>query len=169
MVSTLLTPDRINISDDLGNSVIHVALQERVSTEIIKTIISSGARINAVDSNGKTSLRLAMDLELWEAVKLIADAGADPFLTAVDNKTPAELSFVKGETSIRSLFSGKAVNARDNSGNTILHLAAQMGNPESINLLVELGANKTIRNISSDLPYDVAVRWNRGEIAEMLR
>ena len=169
MVSTLLTTDRINTSDDNGNSALHIALQERAGENILKTILSKGARLNAVDSNGKTPLRLAVDLNSWESAKLIADAGADPFLTAVDNKTPAEISFTKGINCIRSLFSGRAINAKDSSGNTILHLAAHLATPEIINLLVELGANKTIKNVASELPYDIAVRWNRGDNAGVLR
>jgi len=169
MVSTLLTADRINTSDDNGNSALHIALQERAGENILKTILSKGARLNAVDSNGKTPLRLAVDLSSWESAKLIADAGADPFLTAVDNKNPAEISFTKGSGCIRALFSGRAINAKDSSGNTILHLAAHLATPETINLLVELGANKTIKNVASELPYDIAFRWNRGDNAVALR
>jgi len=169
MVSILLTSDRINASDDMGNSALHIALQERVASDYIRAIISQGARLNAVDYNGKTPLRLAVDLNLLESAKILADAGADPFLAAVDNKTPAEISFSLGEESIRALFSGRAINSKDSSENTILHFAARYGNPQIISLLLELGANKTIRNISSELPADVALMWNKRDNAEVLR
>jgi len=169
MVSTLLTANRINIPDDMGNSALHIALQERASSDIIKTIISKGARLNAVDNNGKSPLRVAVDMELWEQAKTLSDAGADPFLSAVDNRTPAEISFAKGEVCTRALFSGKAINSMDSSGNTILHLAARQGNPETINILLQLGANRTIRNIASEIPFDIAVRWNKNENAALLR
>jgi len=168
MVSTLLSGDRIHISDDMGNSALHVALQERSSGVIIRTIIVQGSRINAVDNNGKTPLRLAVDFNLWEAAKIISDAGADPFMAAVDNKTPAELAFSKGNECLRALFSGIAINSRDSSGNTILHFAARYGTPESINVLLELGVNRTARNIASESPHDIAVRWNRMENSLLL-
>jgi len=169
LVSVLLTADRVNQSDDFGSSALHIALQQRVSADILRTIISRGARINAVDSNGKTALRLAVDLSSWESAKIIADAGGNPFIAASDIKTPAEISFQIGENSIRALFSGPAINSRDSMGNTILHLAAYQGNPGIINLLIELGANKNVRNISSELPYDLAVRWNKADNANLLR
>ena len=169
MLSALLADDRIAVPDDMGNSALHIALQERAGADIIRTIIRQGGRINAVDNNGRTPLRLAVDLELWESAKILADSGAEPFLSAVDNRSPAELSFEKGEECIRSLFSGRAINSKDSSENTILHLAARYGTPQTIRLLLELGANKTIRNISSELPLDIAVRWNNRENAELLR
>jgi len=168
MVSALLTGGRVNIPDDMGNSTLHVAIQERASVDIIKTIINSGARINTVDNNGKTPLRLAVDMNSYDAAKIIADSGADPFMAAVDNKTPAEISFAKGAECVRALFSGRAINSRDSSGNTILHLAARYGNPEVINILIQLGANRTLRNIATESPYDIAVRWNKKENADLL-
>ncbi|MCL2802255.1 MAG: ankyrin repeat domain-containing protein [Treponema sp.] len=169
LVSMLLSGNRINISDDHGNSALHVALNEKAPAEIIRTIVNTGARINAVDSNGKTPLRLSIDLNQWESVKIIADAGADPFMSASDNKTPAEIAFSKGGECIRALFSGRAINSRDSSGNTILHIAARHGSPESISILLELGANRSIRNIASESAFDIAIRWNRADNAELLR
>jgi len=169
MTSLLLTKDRVNTPDDMGNSALHIALREKSSSEIIKAIINRGARINAVDNNGKTPLRTAVDLGLLEQAKILADSGADPFITAVDNKSPADIAFTKGESCIRALFSGTAINARDNSSNTILHLAARFGTPQIIAALLELGANKNIRNISSEVPVDIAIRWNRSDNAELLR
>jgi ankyrin repeat protein len=169
MVSGLLTKDRINVPDDMGSSALHIALQEKAPPEIIRAIINQGSRVNTVDSNGKTPLRLAVDTGQFISAKLLADAGADPFLTAVDNKSPADISFSRGEDCVRALFSGRAINAKDSSSNTILHLAARYGTPDIIEVLLELGANKTLRNISSEVPVDIALRWNKGENAELLR
>ena len=169
MVSTLLTNDRINVPDDMGNSALHIALQEKASSEIIRAIINRGVRLNAVDNNGQTPLRLAIDLGLLEPVKILAEAGADPFFAAVDNRSPADIALVKGDDCIRALFSGKAINAKDSSANTILHIAARQGTPETIQTLLELGANKTLKNIASETPEDIAVRWNRARNAELLK
>jgi len=169
MTSALLTNDRINVPDDLGNSVLHIAIQERASENILRSIISKGARVNAVDNNGRTPLRLAVDTFQWASIKILADAGADPFLAAIDNKNPAEIAFLLGEECIKALFSGRAINARDSSQNTVLHLAARYGTPENINTLLGLGANRQTRNISSEIPYEIAVRWNRIDNAELLK
>jgi ankyrin repeat protein len=169
LVSALLTSNRINVSDDMGNSALHIAIQEKASIDIIRAILTQGARINAVDSNGKTPLRLALDMELLETAKFLADSGANPFLPGADNKTPAEIAFEKGEACVKTIFSGRAITFKDSSENTILHFAARYGTPQIINALIELGANKNARNISSELPHDIAVRWNKSENANLLR
>jgi len=169
IVSALLENNRINISDDFGNSVLHVALHERADDNVIRTIINQGAKVNAVDYNGKTPLRLALDYEMIEAAKIIADSGADPFITAVDNKSPAEIAIAKGEVYLRAVFSGRAINARDSSGNTILHYTARLGTPQLITVLFELGANRSIRNIAAESPNDIALRWNKKDNSELLR
>ena len=164
----LLTRTRINSPDDFGNSPLHVALQERVSPDTLRIVISRGTDLNNVDSNGRIPLRLAVDMDEWEYAGILANAGSNPFSTAVDNRTPAEVTIARGEDPIRAVFSGPAINRIDGSGNTVLHYAARMGRPDSISLLLELGANRTIRNISSESPADVAIRWNNRENAALL-
>jgi ankyrin repeat protein len=169
LVSGLLTGERINSPDDMGNSALHIALQERASASTIRAIIDQGCRLNSVDLNGRTPLRLAVDLNLLESAKILADSGANPFLTAADGKTPADIALAKGKDCLQALFSGKAIKDKDSSGNTILHLAARDGTPETINLLLELGANKTIRNLSLENSAEVAVKWKRGDNAALLQ
>jgi ankyrin repeat protein len=169
MVSALLTKDRINLPDDLGNSVLHIALQEGANENIIAIIIDQGIRLNSVDNNGRNALRLAIDLDMSGKAKMISDAGSDPFLTAVDNKTSAEVAISKGIEYAIAVFSGKSVNAKDSSLNTVLHTAARYGNPEIIRTLIELGANKTLKNIAGETPEDIARRWNKPQNVEALR
>jgi ankyrin repeat protein len=168
MVSTLLTKDRINLPDDFGYSALHIAVQEKSSAATINIILGQGGRLSAVDSSGRTPLRLAADENSWELAKALADAGSDPFSVAGDGKTPADIALSRGKEGIQALFSGKGIRAKDPSGNTILHYAARKGNTEIISLLLELGANKTIKNIAAESPADIAQRWNRREIAALL-
>jgi ankyrin repeat protein len=168
MVSTLLTKDRIQMADDNGASPLHIAIREGAPLSLIRVIIDQGARLSPVDSGGRSPLRLAVDQEYWELAKILADAGADPFTIAGDGKTPGELVIMKGPGPIRAVFSGKAIGARDSSGNTILHYAARIGNAETISMLLQLGANKSIRNVSSESPADIARRWARMDTLSML-
>jgi ankyrin repeat protein len=168
MVSTLLTKDRIQMADDNGSSPLHIAIREGAPLSTIRIIIAQGARLSPVDSAGRCPLRLAVDQEAWELAKILADAGADPFTIAGDGKTPGELVIMQGPGPVQAVFSGRAVGARDSSGNTILHYAARFGSPETITTLLQLGANKSIKNISSESPADIARRWERTDTLSML-
>jgi len=167
-VAALLGGNRINSTDDFGNSPLHVAIQERVSAATLQVIVDKGARLTVVDFNGRIPLRLAADIGAWDLAKVLADAGSDPFMAAVDEITSGEIAIASGRIAIESIFSGRAINARDSSGNTVLHYAARMGRPETITLLLGLGADVSVRNISEETPADIALRWNNRENAALL-
>jgi ankyrin repeat protein len=167
MVRNILVRD-ISRTDDFGSSPLHIAVQERSSLEMIRTILVLGGRISALDSEGKTALRLAVDTNQWDTAKLLADSGSDIYLSARDGKSPAETALAKGPAAINAVFSGRAILTRDTSGNTILHYAAQIGNTEVISQLIELGADKTILNIAAESPADIALRWRHQQAANLL-
>jgi ankyrin repeat protein len=168
LVRTFLTRDRINTSDDYGYSPLHIAVKENASPALIYTILELGARQNSVDSEGRTPLRLALDMNLLDVATLLADNESDVFYAARDGKTPADISLAGGEAMVTALFSGSSINARDPLGNTILHYAARHGDPKMVSLLLSLGAQKEIKNIASESPAEIARRWGKPEAAALL-
>ena len=169
LIRIFLTPDRINSSDDYGSSPLHIAIQERAPLSIINSIIQMGARLSSVDSDGRTPVRLAVDHNQPETAKLLADSGSDVFFAARDGRTAAEVALDKREeTTIRALFSGGAIYAKDSSENTILHHAARHGDRSVISLLLSLGAEKDVRNIAAESPADIALRWRNHEAVALL-
>jgi len=167
-VSRLLGGNRIHVPDDFGNSALHVAVQEGVPAPTLQAIIEKGARLSSVDFHGRIPLRLAVDMGAWDLARTLAEAGSDPFMAAVDERTAAEIAIQSGRIGIEAIFSGHATNARDSFGNTALHHAARMGGAEAIGLLLGLGADRNARNISEERPADVALRWNNHENARLL-
>ncbi|MDR2536753.1 MAG: ankyrin repeat domain-containing protein [Treponema sp.] len=165
---TLLIKNRVTVVDDYGASPLNIAIQDRAPLDIVKTIVSAGAHLSSVDSRGRTPLRIAVDNRDWNVAQYLTEAGSDVFSIAGDRKTPAEQAISMGEVAVKALFNGKAINAQDNSGNTILHYAAQSGNPAMVALLINLGADKMAKNIASERPVDVAQRWKKTDAALLL-
>jgi len=169
LIRTFLSRDRLNLTDESGSSPLHIAVREKVPLSIIRTIMDLGVRLSSVDAEGRTPLRLALEYNIWETAKLLADSGTDLFITARDGRNSAEAALGKGEAAIRAVFSGRAINAKDQGGNTVLHYAARLGNAANISLLLSLGADKSVRNIAAESPVDIARRWNHPEAEEMLK
>jgi ankyrin repeat protein len=160
--------DRLNSSDDFGSTPLHIAVQEKASQEIIKTIIELGASQSMVNADGKTALRLAVDSDQLRTAELLANSRSDVFATARDGKTPTEAALSKGADAVRALFSGTTINSRDSSGNTVLHYAAKQGDASLVSLLISMGADKAVKNIASESPADIALRWRNNDAAALL-
>ena len=159
MVSTLLTKDRLGVPDDFGRSPLHIAVLAGAPLTIIKTIVELGSKLNVVDSQGKTPLRTAVDVESWETARYLIDSDSDIFSKAIDGESPASIAILKGPAILKTLFNGKNINTKDTVGNTLLHYAAAKGNEESIKTLLELGAVKNQKNNEDETPFDIAKRW----------
>jgi ankyrin repeat protein len=169
MVAVLLTKDRVAMPDDDGFAPLHIAIQSGASIDTAKVIIEQGGRVAAVDSAGRTPLRTAVDANAWEMAQFLIEKGANIFSTAADGKTPAGIALSKGSDAVKSFFTAAVINAQDQSGNTILHHAAQTGNSNTVALLIELGANKNIKNIAGENPVDIAERWKRRDVVTVLQ
>ena len=57
----------------------------------------------------------------------------------------------------------------DIQGNTILHYAAKNASKETVQSLLSYGIDKTVKNVSGDTAYTIAVRWRRSELLELLK
>jgi ankyrin repeat protein len=186
MTYPLLAGTRIHMTDDEGRSALHVAIQSDASPEIIKTIMELGCRLSVTDSEGRTPLRLAVDRlprgniaqdpnqmapyqDTIAIVRLFTAAGANIYTAAADSLTPAEIVLTKGQTAVNALFDASRINVRDSTGNTILHYAARNSGRDIVDLLVQLGADKSLRNISNETPAEVARRWNNQAAEIVLR
>jgi ankyrin repeat protein len=169
MMLTLLAKGR-DQTDDTGRTPLHIALSYNMPETDIETIANWQGNTSAVDSEGRTALRYAVDRANWDAAKFLANDGANVFSIARDGKTPAEITLAtENRDAVRAVFGGKAIGSRDPEGNNILHYAARTSTASIVSLLIELGADKTARNTSGDTPYDIARRWNRQDIMAILR
>jgi ankyrin repeat protein len=61
-----------------------------------------------------------------------------------------------------------AGNKTDYQGEGILHYAARIADAKTVQKLLEKGLDRTVRNISGETPHDIAVRWQRKDIIDLL-
>jgi uncharacterized protein len=174
-----------NATDEFGHTALHLAVR-KAKHRLIKALIAHHADLDARmtrdelplpgDFNardglaGATPFFLAAAASDLEAMRLLADAGADPRMAGVlgvtplmaavgahqyESRLPPQSRQIEAITLCLSL--GNDINAGDNGGQTAVHYAVQMGVDEVLTFLVEHGAKPDARDRRGRTPLDVAV------------
>ena len=162
----------VNARDDNGWNSLHLAA-ENGHKEIAELLIDKGANVNAKDKYfRKTSRDWAIERGYTETADLLRKHGG---------KTTDELNAAKSiddaakygliEAVKKHLANGANVNTVVDgiSGRTLLFLAAQWGHKEIVELLIAKGADVNAKSVVGEAPLDRAIRFNRTEIADLLR
>lgn len=138
--------------DDRGYTALHIAALHG-QAHLIDVLIQHGAIVNASDYLGLTPLHLACQKGHQNIILLLLHFKADVMITDGMGNTPLHLCVDKGhEDCVKGLiFSDSCqgtldINAQNERGDTPLHLAAKWGYESIVNVLLENGANPSIRN-----------------------
>ena len=150
----------INLSDSDGNTPIHIAVQNKVSSDKIFMLVSMNYPLNRRNSLGLTPLTLAVKNNQNDLAKTLIECGADPFVT--DNSGECAVSFaISDNAEVLNYIVQTTGNKKDMTGEGILHYAARTGDLATIKKLLSMGLDRTMKNISGETPYDIAIRWQR--------
>lgn len=160
--------DDPRLVDSDGNTPLHIATGNKIDAKKLSMLVAQKYPINGRNRDGITPLGLAVNASLIEQTAVLLENGADPFI--VDNSGECALSLaIKKHTSILSSIVKAAGNRVDMAGDGILHYAARLADEETVKQLLSMGLDKSIRNITGETPYDMAIRWQRPNIADLLK
>lgn len=132
----------INVAFDNPHNPLFIAVSND-SLVITKLLLERGAKVNNYKEPKFTPLLCAIEKGNFEIVSLLLQFDADPNLhnplaLAVQNNFP--------DIVLLLLQKGANINALVNeAGETVLHLAAKSDNPVIVRMLLEHGADKTIK------------------------
>lgn len=157
------------IVDSDGNTPVHIAVEKHASQKILKMLLSSGYPVSQRNGKGVTALHIAVTENLRTLALILLENGADPFLATNDGQNPITQVFKTKNTYILDAIVKYNAKKTDAQGDSILHYAARSADEETAKHLVELALSKTQRNISGETPAQMAARWGRPEIAEILK
>uniref|UniRef100_A0A8C9D1F9 Ankyrin repeat and SOCS box containing 14 n=1 Tax=Panthera leo TaxID=9689 RepID=A0A8C9D1F9_PANLE len=153
-----------NAKNSEGNSPLLTAVL-RDSYDMASLLISHGADVNLRCTNERTALHEAAKLGRQDIVKLLLVSGAHPDPRSSYGFTPLALAAQSGYTEIMEMLLGKDFSnalGQASDSSSILLEAASGGNPDSVTLLLEHGADANIPKNSGHLPIHVAA--DRGHL-----
>ncbi len=167
LVRAVLSTDN-HLTDSDGNTPLHIALINSTEFSIIQYLLQSGYSPDRRNSEGTTPLLLATKKGNSKVVEAFLANSADPFIT--DNSGESPLSYaIKHDATILNLIIQISGNRKDIAGETILHYAAREADYDTIQRLLSMGLDREIKNISGETAYDIAIRWDRADIARLLK
>ena len=158
------------ITDSDGNTPVHIVVKANASDELLQTLIDEGYPVDTRNADGYTALNYAIENDDVKTALVLLENGANPF-QQIDKKGKNGISIAldKGNKKMISNIVKYAGKMTDVQGNTILHYAAKTCTPEMVKTLMSYGIDKSVKNVSGDTAYTIAVRWRRPEIAALLK
>ena len=144
--------------DDYGRTVLHMAAgsPSTDSTDILAALLdggSSGLDVNAKDSADMTALHhVFYEYETSQQLQHDRFSSLDPAVAAANARFLVQ--------------SGADLSARDNGGNTPLHLAAWRGIMEAVRLFLRHGADPNARDVNGLRPLELAEMEGVRELLE---
>ena len=139
--------------------------------EMVKLLLSKGAKLETRDDSGMTALMLAASRGKRDILSELLDRGADASATDKNDLTALHLAIQKHSSSIYSLLicnENVDINAVDRYGNTPLHYCAQRGLVDAARPLLDGGARIDARNRADLSAAYYAIQKRYYEIVELL-
>lgn len=170
-VATLIpiTPD-INANDsDTGVNAISYAIANH-NHEMVNLLLSAGATLNNVTTQGRTPLMYLNDGASGEFVHALISAGANVNASTESGETVlmAAATSSKIEVFKELVAAGAKLDVKDENGNTILMRAAENDDPGVARLLIEAGVSVDARNENGESALTFAARSGKGAVLKTL-
>ena len=157
------------ISDSDGNTPIHIAVQKHASQKTMMQLLNIGYPASQRNGQGLTPLNEAVANNEKNQALVLLEYGADPYLSTTSGENALTAVFKTKNLELLDAIAKYNATRSDRQGDGILHYAARFADKEIVEHLVSLKLDKSVRNISGETPAQMAERWGRKDIAEILR
>ncbi|KAL4976023.1 ankyrin repeat-containing domain protein [Aspergillus desertorum] len=145
-------------------------LEYNESAECVRTLLSRGADVHAVDEVARTALHFAAEKGNTLAIDLLLQAGADIHRTNDHGKTPVLVAASKNQYHAveRLLTNGANVNDVDHVGRTALIHAAEQSVVSVARLMIQHGADADHANMFGRTAVSYAAENGSLEMVRLL-
>ena len=168
-------PTNITIQNPQGITPLHMACSRGNLPAAEELVRHDCACVNVADYHGDSPLHEACLQGNVHIVKILLDNGADLTATNKDYEIPLHVACKEGHVDVvkELLKPGRGdvksmVSARDNEGNTPVHLAVESGVFETVKVLLLLKADPNAKNEDEVFPIHVAAAQGYTDMAKVL-
>jgi ankyrin repeat protein len=146
-----------------------VVALEREDREMVQKLLFAGADVNARSKGWVTPVAVALQQGSLEMLQLLLDVDADICMpVSFDGSTPLFLGLPFPPMVAELLRAGANVNAVQREGSTALHVAAECGYVESLQMLLGAGAGVHMRDSTGRTALHCAAREGHVAAVEAL-
>ncbi|MCR4822851.1 MAG: ankyrin repeat domain-containing protein [Treponema sp.] len=157
------------ITDSDGNTPIHIAVEKRVGKKTLMQLLNMGYSPSQRNGKGLTALNEAVAANAESQALVLLEYGADPFVSTSTGENAVTSVFKTKNFRIMDAIVKYNSSKSDRQGDTVLHYAARIADKSVIEHLLTLKMDKNARNISGETASQMAERWGRKDIAELLK
>lgn len=164
MYKSLVIKQNASSIDSKGNTPLLVALKNNAPFERIQYIADLDSNVNARNMDGESALFVAVEKNNRKAGELLLARNADIFAANTQNISPLRKSLESQNGSEQWLINSKTIQARDGSGNTVLHYASEWMLPnDTMNFLIQKGADVNAVNGNGETPLFSAAKADNAD------
>ena len=157
------------VADSDGNTPLHLAVLEDAGEHVLSMLIGQGYPVNSRNRRGKTALSVALEKSDESSMRILLQAGCDPFITDSDGNSVAG-TILSDKNEFVALLTEYAAEETDAIGDGLLHYAARLSSPGIVQQLRSTQlVDPYLKNIEGETPADIAARWSRPEIQALLQ
>ncbi|XP_068094527.1 serine/threonine-protein phosphatase 6 regulatory ankyrin repeat subunit B-like [Hyperolius riggenbachi] len=157
-------------SHKYGDSALHACCRKR-DVELAKLLVELGAPVDCQNAESQTPLHIAA----WEGdeimVKFLHQCKANPNITDQLDRSPLHIAAERGHTAVVENLTDKFrsnVLARTKDGDTLMHIAAQCGHPETALTFLKKGVLLHMPNKSGAVCLHAAARKGHTAVIKVL-
>ena len=156
-----------NVRDKDGNTPLYVALREPALAVAAQLIEYRATQVDARNKTDETPLMMASLRGQLDMVKKLIERGADVNKTGW---TPLHYAATRSHDEIVNLLLEEHayIDAESPNGTTPLMMAAQYGGDSTVKLLLDAGADPSLRNRLGLSAADFAHRAKREQVADLI-